>query len=374
MEETKETANTQEKGTTDTTGSSNPQTNQVPGYTLESGVKMKPCKYCRVMVPKKAKICPNCKKKIKKNWLGLLVFLLIIALLAGGGAYYYLYLYQPAPAMSPAATTGTETATTDEATKETVTDTATEDTTADMGTADMGTADTTVDAAAEETKADATAANTDTGVESTEGKDASKDTATDTSDATEENAEVNLLNQPLTEETATENGTDTNQSTAKDTDKDDSTDTKADALENPLTVGDEEAEEEAAPEVIDPTAYSEEEFRAMCTNVDFKKLMRTPDTYLNQCLTLEVTIVAQVDGGLFDENTYYLVSAEDKNGVERYYILRDDRGEEAVLLFEGDVITVYGQMFATCKVPVEYGIRNNKVPAISIVYCDLEEE
>lgn len=369
MEETKETANTQEKGTTDTTGSGNPQTNQVPGYTLESGVKMKPCKYCRVMVPKKAKICPNCKKKIKKNWLGILVFLLIIALLAGGGVYYYLYLYQPAPAMSPAATTGTETATTDAATKETVTDTATEDTTADMGTAD-----TTADAAAEETKADATTANTDTGVESTEGKNASKDTATDTSDATEENAEVNLLNQPLTEETATENGTDTNQSTEKDTDKDDSTDTKADALENPLTVGDEEAEEEAVPEVIDPATYSEEEFRAMCTNVDFKKLMRTPDTYLNQCLTLEVTIVAQVDGGLFDENTYYLVSAEDKNGVERYYILRDDRGEDAMLLFEGDVITVYGQMFATCKVPVEYGIRNNKVPAISIVYCDLEEE
>lgn len=368
MEETKETANTQEKGTTDTTGSSNPQTNQVPGYTLESGVKMKPCKYCRVMVPKKAKICPNCKKKIKKNWLGLLVFLLIIALLAGGGAYYYLYLYQPAPAMSPAATTGTETATTDAATKETVADTATEDTTADMGTAD-----TTADAAAEETKADVTEANTDTGVESTEGKDASKDMATDTSDATEENAEVNLLNQPLTEETATENGTDTNQSTAKDKDKEDSTDTKADALESPLTVGDEEAEE-AAPEVIDPATYSEEEFLAMCTNVDFKKLMRTPDTYLNQCLTLEVTIVAQVDGGLFDENTYYLVSAEDKNGVERYYILRDDRGEDAMLLFEGDVITVYGQMFATCKVPVEYGIRNNKVPAISIVYCDLEEE
>lgn len=366
MEETKETANTQEKGTTDTTGSSNPQINQVPGYTLESGVKMKPCKYCRVMVPKKAKICPNCKKKIKKNWLGFLIILLIIALLAGGGAYYYLYLYQPAPAMSQTATTRTETATTDEATKETVTDTATEDTTADMGTAD-----TTVDAAAEETKADAIAANTDTGVESTEGKDASQDTATDTSDTTEENAEVNLLNQPLTEETATENGTDTNQSTAKD--KDNSMDTEADALENPLTRNDEETEEEA-PEVIDPTAYSEEEFRAMCANVDFRKLMRTPDTYLNQCLTLEVTIVAQVDGGLFDENTYYLVSAEDKNGVERYYILRDDRGEEAVLLFEGDVITVYGQMFATCKVPVEYGIRNNKVPAISIVYCDLEEE
>ena len=372
MEETKETVNIQEKGTTDTAGSSNPQTNQVPGYTLESGVKMKPCKYCRVMVPKKAKICPNCKKKIKKNWLGFLLFLLIIALLAGGGVYYYLYLYEPTPAMSTAATTGTETATTDETTKDTATN-VTED-----ATADTGTADTTADVAAEETKADATATNTDIGVESTEGKDTATDKATDTSAAAEEIAEVDLLNQPLTEEAATETdkhtGTDTNQSTAKDTDKDNSTDTKADALENPLTVGDEEAEEEAAPEVIDPAAYSEEEFRTMCTNVDFKKLMRTPDTYLNQCLTLEVTIVAQVDGGLFDENTYYLVSAEDKNGVERYYILRDDRGEDAMLLFEGDVITVYGQMFATCKVPVEYGIRNNKVPAISIVYCDLEEE
>ena len=50
--------------------------------------EMKLCKYCQTEIPKKAKICPNCKKKQggKLKWIIIAVIVLIlIAAIAGGG-------------------------------------------------------------------------------------------------------------------------------------------------------------------------------------------------------------------------------------------------------------------------------------------------
>ena len=101
---------------------------------------------------------------------------------------------------------------------------------------------------------------------------------------------------------------------------------------------------------------------------------------------LEVTVVSQVDGGLFDDNIYYLCKETDEQGIERYYILRDDRvkeetvnteneapNEEAVLILEGDRLLVYGQLFDSCKLPAYLMTSRPVVPAISMVYLDIEE-
>lgn len=50
--------------------------------------EMKLCKYCQTEIPKKAKICPNCKKKQsgKLKWIVIAVIVVIlIAAIAGGG-------------------------------------------------------------------------------------------------------------------------------------------------------------------------------------------------------------------------------------------------------------------------------------------------
>lgn len=50
--------------------------------------EMKLCKYCQTEIPKKAKICPNCKKKQsgKLKWIIIAVIVVIlIAAIAGGG-------------------------------------------------------------------------------------------------------------------------------------------------------------------------------------------------------------------------------------------------------------------------------------------------
>ena len=38
-------------------------------YEFAPDAKLKECKHCRVMIPKKAKICPNCKMRVKMGWL-----------------------------------------------------------------------------------------------------------------------------------------------------------------------------------------------------------------------------------------------------------------------------------------------------------------
>ena len=67
-------------------------------YQFSKKAKLKECKHCRVMVPKKAKICPNCKMSLKKRWLRnlfIMIMLLALAMAVVAGGYYYLYEYQP---------------------------------------------------------------------------------------------------------------------------------------------------------------------------------------------------------------------------------------------------------------------------------------
>lgn len=45
--------------------------------------KLKKCKYCQVDIPKKAKVCPNCKRTLKSHGCLLAVLLVIIFIGAG---------------------------------------------------------------------------------------------------------------------------------------------------------------------------------------------------------------------------------------------------------------------------------------------------
>lgn len=83
------------------------QMNQSYGFAPD--IKLKECKYCRVLIPKKAKICPNCKMRLKKRWhrnFFLLLLLLAVIALGAAGGYYYFYVYQAPVAASVAVISG----------------------------------------------------------------------------------------------------------------------------------------------------------------------------------------------------------------------------------------------------------------------------
>ena len=140
-------------------------------------------------------------------------------------------------------------------------------------------------------------------------------------------------------------------------------------------------EEEAADTEKQETAVSakdmdrqEQEYREECTTVSYKAMLRDTESCLDMALTMEVQVVCQVNGGLFDDNIYYLCKAEDGNNITRYYIVRDDREADDTLILEGDMLTVFGQLFGTCRIPADLIETRPVVPAVSMLYYDLTGE
>ena len=132
-------------------------------------------------------------------------------------------------------------------------------------------------------------------------------------------------------------------------------------------------ETDADRESTETADRDETAFRADCVQVDYKTLLRKQQEYLDTALMIEAQVVCQVDGGLFDDNTYYLCVTEERNGIKRYYIIRDDREADDTLILEGDTLTIYGRLFGDCKIPAKLIETRPTVPALSMLYYDLTE-
>lgn len=338
--------------------------NQTYGFAPDA--KLKECKHCRVMIPKKAKICPNCKMRVKMGWLKkllLILFLLVIIGAAVCGAGYYLYLYQNSSATS---VTSTEVISGDdsgednsvketgaEPTAESVADSDSTDATEaqDTQAKEEQTAETQTDAV----KAEETAKETETAESTqTESDETVLPEGLLTPEQDDEQPAISLL-EPVENEK--------NQSKAGKTDK-------ADKEEKTQRGDNTEAEEEGAAE----SRKDEEGFKESCEQIDYKVMLRQMEEYLDKPTAIEVTVVAQIEGGLFDDNIYYLCVGEDKKGIERYYIIRDDREEKAMLILEGDVLCIYGTLFDQCRLPASVVVTRPIVPAISMKFCELLDE
>lgn len=309
-------------------------------YQFAEDVKLKECKYCCVMIPKKAKICPNCKMTLKKRWKRkVLVMVLLLGVLtaAAAGGYYYLYEYQPAQETTAVveesdldATQTENAAMKTDATEEQVTSVSQ----ADM--ADTNTADNVVELPQM--------------LEVTKETDTAEETLEEEIEPTEEmelpeeiELEAEILEEGMLEE----------------------------EIELPegmiIEEGDEEAEEAKQEE---PAALLE----AAVSQIPYKDMIRKQADYADTEIVLEVIILSQVDGGLFDDHIYYLCTDADKQENERYYIVRDDRTEEELLLLEGDVLRIRATLFDRCKLSADLVKTRPTVPALAMTACELVEE
>lgn len=538
-------------------GETGQKTSGISSYQFAPDVKLRECKYCRVMIPKAAKICPNCKMRLKKRWLRNLLLLLILAALISGGVYWYLYEYQgqmvavmqiSSSADSAAEAEQAAAAETTETNKTAVTDAATE-TAESMAEAELAAAEQSGEALFEtgsigqttenaenfegllgtvqvpdDTAGNPDMAKTDDGKISAEPEEQAMirpevteedicgadgplldyadkqsvifhdyfglfvydrkaqeisvavdlekigcqytqgDRACEVlADADGRNVYLHpmkademyvldvkeqiLTRQPYTEEALEEKDLFVPQQTktcveadptvfrsafcaelakenylylesgsgmaldlcyvveqkdkvkergyllrdyrnqeqdAADAEKISGTESdngKAalDSVEDGSDADNGDAEKMEMPagagesEPIDVSAYTEPEFRNLCQKVSYKALLRQQDIYLHTGVTVELTVLKQVDGGLFDDNIYYLCTAQE-DGVQRYYIVRDDRKDDDWLILEGDVLRIYGQLFGNCKVPAEMVPSQPTVPALAMSYYELLEE
>ena len=408
-------------------------------YSFPEDAELKACRYCQTMIPKTARICPNCRKRLKKNWLGIFLCICLLAACAAGACYYITVYSVTRPVSGSVEVVQSEEAVQDVAEERKPEEkiAAENEQTAGSETVEenaAGTDGTGTDAAvqienlpeipaalggpvdSETKKNDGLMANIETEEEAEKkaesGKDGElekesepeKDGEAESSSEREKDGEAENGSEPEKDGEA-ENGSEPEKDggaesgsgleKGNESGKDDKTMTERgaeseDAAEEKDRAGmmadggvDDEADTESESgdnladgtvKITDMSEYTEEEFRDICKRVDYKKLLRRQELYLDTAVTEELTVMEQVDGGLFDENLYYLCKKEDEQGITRYYIIRDDRGEDAEPILEGDVLRVYGQLFGSCKLPGYLNRTQPVVPALTMAYYDLLEE
>ena len=389
-------------------------------YQFPEEAALKECRHCRMMIPKTAKICPNCKKRLKRNTavLGLLICLIAVC---GAGVYYYLKVYVPehTAVVEVMAESAEETETAENRTNgETASnagegqkeagsspktekadeaggkDAAETEPAEEAGKADSGSGGTEGGSAGEGREGAGSgsaengreAAGSGNAEEDRKGVESDQESAGSGSEEdSREAARSGSAGDGSTEDSRKAVGS----GSAKD-DRETAGTPKKEAARN-VEGGDETVAENdggmaeeamstagADTEIVVLSAselsdYTEEEFREICRRIDYKKLLRSQETYLNGAVMEELTVIEQVDGGLFDENIYYLCKREDGQGITRY-IVRDDRPEDDTPILAGDVIQVYGQLFGSCKLPGYLVKTQPVVPALTIVYFDLLAE
>lgn len=384
-------------------------------YLFSEDAELKACRYCQTMIPKTARICPNCRKRLEKNWLGLFLCICLLAVCAAG-AYCYITVYS----VTKSVIGNVEVVQSEEAVQDVAADVvleegqmtengtaamneAMEDSTAGLDGAGMEAAlqtenlpeiSTEFEAPAgfELEEIDGLAVGIEMEDESEKVSESKDDNESEKASESEKGGELGNESElekngesesGSEDEKADESGEDVETITERGVESED----VAEEEERAGMMADAEAGDESDTEpendtdlpdgtvkITDISMYTEEEFRDICERVDYKKLLRRQELYLDAAVTEEMTVMEQVDGGLFDENIYYLCKREDEQGITRYYIIRDDRDESAVPILEGDVLRVYGQLFGSCKLP-GYLLRTQPVvPALTMVYYDILAE
>ena len=358
-------------------------------YDFAPDVKLKECRYCRVMIPKKAKVCPNCRMSLKRNWFRNLVAAVFAIAVIGVGGYYLsahwgimkdaaasVWMAQKQSALPVMSVTTVDN-------KEL----------AASGTAVEPSEVTNLSEAESESVPDGAEHQEDAG-EQTEGAkietaDAKKTTAVeskpDAKSAEDEQAKETAGTETAEDEQAKEtagtetDGTDSQTDVESTTEADMQTDL-AKKERSQVTMAKQDSalsgeEDEGGTDVpAKKMDRQEQKFREECTLIGYKSILRNIERYLDTALMVEVQVICEGDGGLFDDNTYYLCKMEDDNNIARYYVVRDDRETDDTLILEGDMLTVYGQLFGICEIPADLVETMPTVPAISMLYYDLTGE
>ncbi len=375
-------------------------------YAFAADVKLKECRYCCVMIPKKARICPNCKSKLRKHILGKAVAAVFVIGVIGAGGYglsAYLgwlpdsvvpvWLARLKPTAAVAAVTTVETTEnvagakpvepveflqpeTEEVIPETMDQSDRPETTgAPQEITDQSVRPETTDAPQRTTDQSVRPETTDAPQEVTD-QSAGLEAAEQPENgegltAGKDDAAAGLVQTVKDSENAVSRDEETDETGTAKKDEGDETKTESVLSRDDAAAQDDEAEpKETFPEEMDE---NEAAFRADCVRRGYKELLRNED-YLGTAVWLEAEVICQVDGGLFDENIYYLCVEEENGDIRRYYIIRDDRAADETLILEGDMLTVYGRLFGNCKLPASLVETRPTVPAIFMLCCDLAEE
>lgn len=123
-------------------------------------------------------------------------------------------------------------------------------------------------------------------------------------------------------------------------------------------------------------AESEEEFKASCEEIGYKKLLRTSEDYIGKRIVITAEVKQVMSGGWFDDGKYYRVQT-DNDGYEYYmddeYFMYDNRTDDMKILTD-DVLKIYAEFIGLEEVRRALTGAKEEVPAIKAYYVELISE
>lgn len=135
--------------------------------------------------------------------------------------------------------------------------------------------------------------------------------------------------------------------------------------------------EEAEQERLEREKAEKEEYISSCTEIAYKKLLRTPDDYIGTQIVLTVKI-SQILNGWFSigDTAYHCYTDESGYGWyydDEYYVV-DERSDKSLKLLEDDIVKIYGEYEGIETVTRAITSTNVEVPRVSMRYVELIEE
>lgn len=122
---------------------------------------------------------------------------------------------------------------------------------------------------------------------------------------------------------------------------------------------------------------SEDEFKASCKDIGYKKLLRTPEDYIGQRIVLTAEVQQIIDGGMFDDRKYYRIETDNDGSGYYYddeYCMYDMCVNDDMKILEGDVLKIYGEFAGLETMKRVITGSKDEVPTVNVYYIELVSE
>ncbi len=124
-------------------------------------------------------------------------------------------------------------------------------------------------------------------------------------------------------------------------------------------------------------AVSEPDYKSSCKSIDYKELLRYPDKYKGEKITVKVKVQQIMDVSAYSTEKAWR-ALTDNNGYGWYaddeYYMIDKRSGDAVKVLEDDVVMVYGEFSGMEKITRALTGNAEELPKIKVRYADLVDD
>jgi hypothetical protein len=125
------------------------------------------------------------------------------------------------------------------------------------------------------------------------------------------------------------------------------------------------------PEPPVDTSKTREEYIALCETVDSEDFYRSPDSYADKFIKMELTVKSSfTDPYEYEYATHYICIGHDRNGNEIEILVRDCLQDVSQNFICPDTIVIYGESAGTIGVYDE-GYTLHRAPCINMAYAEL---